>query len=284
MVIDVHTHPCFFDIICEDKERVQTRRSQYGLYKSNPVSMENMITVMDHAGIDKTVLLPLDLTTVSGMEVISNEEIKKIVDLYPDRYIGFASADPHRNDALEHLEYAFKELKLSGLKLNLSRLEMMPYESGLNGIYDLCIKYNKPIMFHSGLSMEPEAPTKYAKPSEYEAVAIKYPELRFCLAHFGWPWIDETLMMILKYPNVYTDTSLLYMDSPKALYEQLFLKNMGPMWIDRNFNHKVMFGSNHPRFRAVRLKDGIESLPMHKKTMQRILGLNAVKFLGLEDK
>jgi hypothetical protein len=108
--------------------------------------------------------------------------------------------------------------------------------------------------------------------------------VKFCLAHLGWPWVDETLMMILKYPNVYTDTSLLYMDSPEAFYDQIFLKNMGPMWIDRNFNNKVMFGSNHPRFRPVRLKNGIESLSMHQKTKERILGLNAMTFLGLGDK
>jgi hypothetical protein len=284
MVIDVHTHPCFYDVICKDQERVQMRRDQYGLYKSNPMPMEHMITVMDHAGIDKTVLLPLDLTTVNGVEVISNEEVKQIVEMYPDRFIGFASTDPARDDALDHLKHAFKDLKLSGLKLNLSRLEMMPYDRRLDDIYKLCQRYNKPIMFHAGLSMEPNAPTKYSRPIEFEAVALRYPDVKFCLAHLGWPWVDETLMMILKYPNVYTDTSLLYMDSPEAFYDQIFLKNMGPMWIDRNFNNKVMFGSNHPRFRPVRLKNGIESLSMHQKTKERILGLNAMTFLGLGDK
>ncbi len=283
MIIDIHAHPCFYEKICDDLERVQLRREQYGLYKSYPVPMEHTIAIMDHAGIDKTVLLPLDLTSVCQTALVSNEEVKKIVDDHPDRFIGFASVDPKRADAVEVLEYAFAVMHLSGLKLNFSRLAMMPYDKKMDRIYKLCLKYNKPVMFHSGLSMEPHAPTRYSKPAEFEDVALKYPELRFCLAHFGWPWIDETLMMILKYPNVYTDTSLLYMDSPKDFYDQIFMKNMGPLWIDRNFNTKVMFGSNNPRFRPARLKAGIESLAVHEKTMKNILGLNAVKYLGLEE-
>jgi predicted TIM-barrel fold metal-dependent hydrolase len=282
MIIDVHTHPGFYQDICEDPARVDFRREQYGLYKSTPNPMEHMIAVMDHAGIDQTVLLPLDVTTLSGDTVISNEEIKKLVDRAPDRLIGFASVDPHRRDAIEVLDYAFKNLGLMGLKLNPSKQKFYPDDDQLEPIYQKCLEYNKPIMFHAGLTWEPNAPAKYSKPLNFEEVALKYPQLRFCLAHFGWPWIEETILLLLKYPNVYTDTAMLYMDSPKDFFQQVFTRNMGPMWIDRNLNAKVMFGSNSPRFRPVRVKDGLLTVSMRKKSMSQILGGNAINYLGLE--
>ena len=51
-----------------------------------------------------------------------------------------------------------------------------------------------------------------------------------------------------------------FMDSPKNYYEQIFLKNMAPGWLQNNLMDKVMYGSNLPRFRQVRTKDGLEKL------------------------
>ncbi|OGO80048.1 MAG: amidohydrolase [Clostridiales bacterium GWC2_40_7] len=282
MVVDVHVHPSFFKDICDNPKRVSFRREQTGLYKTGIKPMELIYTQLDAAGINKTVLFAEDLTTLYGDTVISNEEIKTLIDLAPDRFIGFASVDPHRADALEVLDYAFKDLGLMGLKLNLSKQRLFPTDDKLKPIYEKCIKYNKPIMFHAGLSWEPDTLSKYSHPLNFEEVALTYPDLRMCLAHFSWPWVNETVMLLIKYPNVYTDTSMLYLDSPKDFFEQIFMKNMGPLWMDRNFNNKVMFGSNSPRFRPYRLKDALESLDIRRSTIQRILGTNAIQFLGLE--
>lgn len=283
MVIDVHTHPIFFEDICTDKENLHYRMEQFGIFKQSPYPLEELLIEMDYSGIDKTVLLPLDLTTQSSGHIVSNEEVKKLIDLCSERFIGFASVDPHRQDALDVLDYAFKDLKLMGLKLHPSKQTFYPNDPLLKPIYEKCIEYNKPIMFHSGMSWEPNALAKYAQPLNFEEVAHDYPSLRICLAHFGWPWINETIMLLLKYPNVYTDTSMLYMDSAKEFYEQIFKRNMGPLWLERNLGHKVMFGSNGPRFRASRLKPALESLDLRPKTLQKILGGNAEYFLGLEE-
>ncbi|HEX3026157.1 MAG TPA: amidohydrolase family protein [Clostridia bacterium] len=282
MVIDVHTHPVFFNDISGDSERLLYRKLQYGLYKGRPHPMDLVMTQMDYAGIDKMVLLPEDLTSINGGIPISNEEIKKLVDLKPDRFIGFASVDPHRTDAVEVLDHAFKDLGLMGLKLNPSKQKFYPDEELLTPIYKKCLEYNKPILFHAGMSWEPDAPSKYARPINFEDVAMNYPELRICLAHFGWPWMHETVMLLLKYPNVYTDTAMLYMDSPKDFYDQLFMRNMGPQWINRNMHSQILFGSNGPRFGAQDLKKAIEELDLRPFVKKKILGENAMKFIGLE--
>jgi predicted TIM-barrel fold metal-dependent hydrolase len=107
--------------------------------------------------------------------------------------------------------------------------------------------------------------------------------LRICLAHFGFPWVVETAMLLLKYPNVYTDTSAIHMDSPELFMDQIFNRMWGPLWFEHNFPDKVMFGSNNPRFRSQRIMRGLDSIQMRDSTREKLMGGNALKFLGLEE-
>ena len=154
----------------------------------------------------------------------------------------------------------------------------------MDPIYKKCLEYNKPIMFHSGMSWDPDCLIKYAEPINFEEVAVKYPELRICLAHFGWPWATETAMLCLKYPNVYTDTSAIPMDSPAVFMDQIFNRTWGPTWFEHNFADKVMFGSNNPRHRSQRMMQGLEKIEMRPDTRAKLMGGNALKWLGMEVK
>lgn len=140
---------------------------------------------------------------------------------------------------------------------------------------------NKPIIFHAGMSWEPDTPAKYSHPLEFEEIFIKYPKLRCCLAHFAWPWVREMCMLMLKYPNVYTDTSVLYLDSPEESIYRLFCTDMGEHWSERAFAKQIMFASNTPRFRAFKIRRSIEKLPIKDSVKENILGKNAERFLGM---
>lgn len=282
MVIDLHTFPGFFEEICQDPERVSFRREQYFLYKQHIWPLSLFCLQMDAAGIDKSVISAEDVTTRAGDTIVSNEEIKTLVDLCPDRLIGFASVDPRREDAVEVLERAFTELGLAGLKLSPAVQRFMPGDSMLDPIYRTCLKYGKPVLFEAGMTWVKNSPTKYSHPLLFEDVAIAYPELSMCLGHFGWPWVRETAMLILKYPNLYADTALLYFDSPTQFFQQTFQVEMGPYWIDRMLYDKVMFGSTYPRIEQKRMVKAVNALNLRPPQKEMVLGLNAMKFLGME--
>jgi len=283
MVIDIHAHPVIYGAICQAKERVAFRKQNFGLYKSNPTPMEHIFRVLDHAGVDKTVLLAEDYSSEMGQPIVTNQEVKQLVDLAPERFIGFASVDPRNQEAADQLRQAFEELGLSGLKLNLSHLRMKPDDERLKPLYALCQSVGKPVMFHAGMSWEPDSPAKYSRPILFEDVAVEYPKLRFCLAHLGWPWVEETAMMALKYRYVYTDTATVFMGSPKDYYRQIFLDNMDPGWLQNSLVRKVMYGSNYPRFRQERVKAGLEALPIRDDVKRAVLGENAQIFLGWKE-
>lgn len=283
MVIDMHTFPGFLEEISQDPKRVAFRREQYFLYKQHVWPLSLFVLQMDAAGIDKSVISAEDVTTRAGDTIVSNEEVQKLVELCPDRLIGFASVDPWRKDALEVLEKAFGEQKLSGLKLSPSIQRFMPNDPMMEPIYALCERHQKPILFESGMTWVKDSPSRYGNPLLLEDVAIAHPNLRMCLGHFGWPWVRETAMMILKYPNLYADTALLYFDSPVQFFTQTFKTDLGEYWIDRMLYDKVLFGSTYPRIEQKRMRKAVDSLTLRPLQREMVLGGNAARFLGLEE-
>ena len=239
----------------------------------------NIMNQMRCAGLDRLCLLPEDYSASAGC-LVENEEIRKLVDMAPDKFIGFAGVDPRDPAACEKLEDAFTRLKLKGLKLHPGRHHVMPSDPVMEPIYAICEQYNRPILFHAGLSWEADTLTSYCQPLAFETVAAKHPRLRICLAHFGWPWVRETAMLMVKYPNVYTDTGALYFDNAREFYTQMLTRDIPITWIDRSLRHQVMFGSNNPRFEQIRMAQAIRELGFRESTLELIMGGNAIEFLG----
>ena len=103
MVIDMCVHPGFIEEICSDEQRIAFRREHFGLYKQHVWPLKLFLKQLDAAGIDKAVIIPEDLATRCGGQIITNEEVKNLIDLAPERMIGFASVDPYREDAAQVL-------------------------------------------------------------------------------------------------------------------------------------------------------------------------------------
>lgn len=283
MFIDMHVHPDFYKPISDDKKVLDTRHESLNIHLNGTAPLEHIYNQMNCAGLDRLCLLGSDYSTMHGLPMVSNDEVAQLVEQSEGKFIGFASVDPFREDASNALIHAFETLNLRGLKLNLSRLKIFPMDEQLLPLYEICLKYNRPIIFHSGVSLEMNTEMKYSKPLEFESLVLKYPNLRICLAHFGWPWVQDTAAMMLKYKNVYTDTALLYFDSAREFYKRVFTHDLAITWIDRSLRHQIMFGSNNPRFEQIRMAKAIEELGLRPSTLELIKYQNALVFLGEEE-
>ncbi len=98
----------------------------------------------------------------------------------------------------------------------------------------------------------------------------------------GWPWVQETAALLLKYPNLYANTALMNFDGPYQIYHKVFREEMGEYWLEHNIAGQVMFGSDSPRIRPVRAKRGLDSIAMDPETREKVYWRNAAKFFGLE--
>lgn len=279
MFIDIHVHPAFFEPINTDPVKEEMRHNVLNIHKNGTAPLEHIFNQMHCAGLDRLTLLPQDYTSTVGC-VVSNEEIRQLVDAAPDKFIGFAGVDPLDPEAPDKLQDAFTRLNLKGLNLHTGRHHLLPSDPRMEPIYEICERYHKPIMFHAGLSWEPDTQTSYCTPLAFEIVAEKHPKLKICMGHFGWPWVRETAMLMLKYPNVYADTGALYFDNAREFYTQTFTRDIPITWIDRSLRHQVMFGSNNPRFEQIRMAQAIGELGFRDSTLELIRGGNALEFIG----
>ena len=283
MLIDAHVRPALFEPICRDRYRFNSRCDAMHYHKMNPSGMDLLKKQYNLAGITGVFLLPSDYSFDTGITEISNDDIAEIVAQDSDLYYGFATVDPRNKKAAAELTKAFKDLGLCGLYLNTARLHIYPEDTQILAILDICREYGKNVIFHAGLSFERDALSKYSRPIEFESVISKYPGINFCLTHMGWPWVQETSALLLKYPNAYANTALMNFDGPYQIYRKVFLEDMGELWVEHNLSEKILFGSGSPRIRPVRSKRGLDSIGFSEEILEKIYYGNAKRFLGSKE-
>ncbi len=279
MVIDMNVSPAFIEELGPSEGQLEFCREQMGLYKTDAIPVAEMRTLARVSGIDKLCLMPLDLSTTAGGYLGTNEQVAWLVGEHPDLFIGFATVDPAREDALDIAERALGELGLSGLYLHPSHQSFDPAAPELRPLYELAERMGKPIAFHAGMSCRPGVTSELSHPLRFERVAAEHPGLRMCLQHFGWPWTREVAMLMLKYKNVYTDLSCLYFDNAQEFYGQIFTSDLGRNWIDRSLRHQVMFASEEPRLEQRRMIEAVRRQEWRASTTRMVLGENALAFI-----
>jgi predicted TIM-barrel fold metal-dependent hydrolase len=114
---------------------------------------------------------------------------------------------------------------------------------------------------------EPGRPIPYL-----DRVALEFPELRILGGHIGVPWLNEMFSLVMKYPNVFIDTSAYKVSRyPSELVE----------YMRGNRRHRVLFGSNHPFWPAGECIAGLDDLNLGVEARSAFLSDNARRLFKL---
>jgi len=300
MIIDVHCHIWDESLINGDFAKVID-----GIIKKlkcpDPKyiydgTVERLLQEMDEAGIDKTVLLALDghllfRSTLSYKDY--NDYVARILENYPDKFVGFAGIDPRRGkEAIMELERCVEKLSFGGVKF-WTLTGFYPDDKEFYSFYKRVEELNVPILIHTGRGPQ-YTYLKYCQPIYVDTIAVDFPDITFIMAHMGDPFTDQAFAVAGKNPNVYIDVSAwqpVLKFSPPAFVQSLYRAKM-MCGID-----KILFGSDWPLFTHILSQknwvEGIKKLkiPPPLKLMglsefteedkTAILGNNAAKILGL---
>jgi predicted TIM-barrel fold metal-dependent hydrolase len=276
--IDIHTH-----VPNPPGSGTSATQEQMARYFGNNQrgSIEEMYETFTQMDIF-AVIFGVDAETTSGARYTGNDYTASIVQRYADRFLGFASVDPHKGKAaVIEMERSVKKLGLRGLKLHPISQAFFPNDIRFYPLWEKCAELSVPVLFHSGQTAVGAGlpgggglKLKYAQPIHMDDVAADFPTLNIIMAHPGVPWQEEQLSIALHKPNVFIDLSGW---SPK------YFRPILVQYANSILQDKVLYGSDFPALTPERWLRDFEGLELKPEVRQKILLDNAKKLLKIEE-
>jgi predicted TIM-barrel fold metal-dependent hydrolase len=212
---------------------------------------EETLQKMQEAGIDKTVIFPINNARYQH----ANETIAEYVQRWPGKFIGFAKHDAktEAGKIADLLRREVQELGLKGLKLHGTPSSEMMTAAG---------ELKIPILFHPARVEDCHLPVR------------AHPEVNFILAHLGsfasrqWRDHEQAILATLQYPNLYLETSA-------VVFHRYLEKAARELPAD-----KLIFGTDGPLVDSRIELQKIRMLKLDRDAERKILGGNILRLLG----
>lgn len=213
---------------------------------------ESLLRAMNKYGVDIACLLPESMMDTTGYTTrwCSNDEMAKIVETHPDRFIYQPNVSPIKHKGVKNtvweLEYWVKE---KGAKI----FKFYPPEDTFINDPDLWPFYKKAeeldivLDIHTGFCWVPPGKSKHALPILLDDVARDFPDLKINAFHMGYPYCDDLNMIAMGHPNVYVCLSLLIPWAAAA--PRKFAKIIGEAlrWVGPD---KIIWGTDYAGYGA----------------------------------
>ena len=310
MVIDIHTHlfsrgwvprQFFYGVarfITHEfaKQGIEESNEAIGeslIESSSDPEAEMLLAEMDEAGIDKSVIFPVDFGLALGdpevpIETV-NEKFAKLAQKYPDRLCAFAGIDPRRKGALDLWKRCVEEWGMKGLKLHPSA-GFYPNQQEVYPLLEKASAWKVPVLIHSGSMMVPLR-SKYSQPIHFDDLGADFPDLAIIAAHAGGNFSYTQMISIMSVKlNIWADISAWQVLAVKSY--PAFCRSLRDL-LDFVEPDRILFGSDSPSFRSIMsnrdwvqlIKDlprkAPQGIPFSDDEIAAVLGGNARKLLGL---
>lgn len=216
---------------------------------------------------------------------IPNSLISSYVARHADTMIGLAGIDPTAPDALDELERTAADRSFRGVVISPASQDFHPSDSRVQRFYATCARRKLVVLVHQGTHFWHGAKMEFARPYLWDEVLRDHADLRLVVAHLGYPWVDETMVLLGKQPNAYADIAGL-IRRPWHAYNALVQAHQYAV------TDKLLFGSDFPFLSA---SEAIESLyrinevthgtmlpGVPREVLRGIIERNALQALGIE--
>ena len=249
MIIDCHTH------IWESPQQVglvphaesSAKMPQSALGRVPDASMDQHF--MASEPVDRSLVLGFK-SRYLGAEV-PVELVSRYVRQHPDKLIGIAGIDPtNLSEALAEVRSAHDEYGMRGVTMSPAAQDFHPADSRAMQVYAEATRLFMPVIIDQGIHFSAASKMEFARPALLDEVARELPNLKIVIAHMGYPWVEECVVLLGKHANVYADVSSLLHRPWQAYNALLSAYQYGVM-------DKLLFGSDFPFTHAT---NAIESL------------------------
>lgn len=278
MIIDFRMRPPargFLNIgVYDNVERTARLTECFSLKQAPSVtqkSPELMLQEMDAAGVTLGVI-PGRIGHFKGS--ISNDDIIKLLDDFPGRFVGTAGLDAsQKEESLDEIERTVLNGPLKGVCLEPGALANPLYadDPGIYPIYETCEKHGIPVILMLGGRAGPDI--TYSDPKIINRIAADFPKTNFIISHGGWPWVQQILGVCFFQKNIYLCPDM-YLFNCSGVADYVMAAN--------NFlQDRFLYGSAYPLMPIVDCARHFQTL-FKPEVLPKLLWKNAAKVLKLD--
>ena len=221
-------------------------------------------------------IVALHYAHAPGMARMLNRYLAEVTRDQP-RVTPLATVLPGEPDATAILEEAFA-LGLGGVKLHCHVQCFSPDAPETNEIYEICVKYNKPLIMHAGREPKSDAlpcdPYVLCAAERVEHVLKNHPTLRLCVPHLGADELEAYENLVERYDNLWLDTTMMLAD--------YFVADV-PLRILEMRPDRIFYGTDFPNlpYGWDRELKKIKARNWNDATLEKVLSANARDFYGI---
>lgn len=225
-----------------------------------------LLREMDRFGVEMG-LVPVSFDDPATVEAVRSN---------PDRLFGSISIDPNRGmEAVCEIDRAVEEVGVVAAQfMPAGVFPPVPInDKKAYPIYASCIAHDIPVFVNGGVP-GPRVPMDSQHPGLVDEVCWYFPELRFVFRHCCEPWVDLTIKLMVKWPNLHYSTTAF---APRY-YPQAIVDYANTRGADR-----VIYGGYYPYgLELERIFDELPLVGFKDEVWPAYLRGNALRVLKIE--
>jgi uncharacterized protein len=264
MIIDCHTHINNYENESENRTEEIFEKLQIAM-RRNRVDAALILT--------SYTVNPGRPSTADAVRL--TRDVKNIFVIAGISYLDF-----HLNYLMEIREY-LQEGVVRGLKLYPGYEPFYPNDEKLYPVYELAGEYKVPVMVHTGDTYTPKGKIKYSHPIHIDDVAVDFPDVKFVICHLGNPWTRDTMEVVYKNNNVYTDISGLVLGDFSDRFEGYMRKQLEEMLLYGVDPGSVLYGTDWPISSMETYLKFMDEIKIPNDEKKKIYWNNSAEIFGL---
>lgn len=229
----------------------------FGGWAKVSINIEELIKQMDQYEVEKTILC--------GRDTFDNDIISEAFEKYPERVLPLVYVHPFEEDAVEDIYHYIEEKGFLGLKLHPLQHSYVADADELNPIMKAAEDCGVPVFIHCGHP-------PFSLPWSIALLAERFPKVKVVMIHMGHGhgvYIDASIKMAKRYPNIYLEMSGMPMNSKiKEAYDDVG-------------KDRIMFGIDAPFHHPTIEIQKVLTSGLDEKALEDVFYNNASKLMGL---
>jgi hypothetical protein len=177
-------------------------------YQDPAMLAANWVSELDRCGVERAVLI----ASVPG----DQQSVITAVRDHPQRFFGYMMVNPLLEDCVASVSSALQSGHMHGICLFPAMHCYSLHDTRVIALLDSVAQTKIAVFVHCGvlsvgvrnkLGLPSRFDMRFSNPIDLHSIALRYPQLRFVVPHFGAGYFREALMLCDLCPNVYLDTS-----------------------------------------------------------------------------